>query len=61
MGGTRGEDVQHTRSTRLAFCHGQSTAIGRVLRVGIAANSVCLGAYHWQMDIFLDLHVAGRD
>ena len=47
MGGTRGKDVQHTQSTRLAFCHGQSPAIGRVLRVsGIAGNSVCLAAYH---------------
>ena len=61
MGGTRGKHVQHTRSTRSAFCHGQSTAIGRVLRVGIAGNSVCLAAYHCQMDVFLALHVAGRD
>ena len=34
----------------LGVCHGQSTVIGRVLCVGITKNSVCLVAYHWQMD-----------
>ena len=34
------------RRESLAVCHGQSTAIGRVLRVGITGNSVCLAAYH---------------
>ena len=34
----------------LGVCHGQSTVIGRVLRIGMTANSVCLAAYHWQMD-----------
>ena len=29
---------------------GQSTVVGRVLRVGIMGNSVRLAAYHWQMD-----------
>ena len=29
---------------------GQSTVIARVLRVGITGNSVCLAAYHRQMD-----------
>ena len=37
------------RRQSLAVCHGQSTVIGRVLRVGITGNSVCLAAYHWQM------------
>ena len=31
------------------ICHGQSTVIGRVLRIGITGNSVCLAAYHWQI------------
>ena len=35
---------------RSVVCHGQSTVIRRVLRVGITGNSVCLAAYHWQMD-----------
>ena len=30
----------------LGICHGQSTVIRRVLRVGITGNSVCLAAYH---------------
>ena len=34
------------RRQSLAVCHGQSTVIGRVLRVGITGNSVCLAAYH---------------
>ena len=38
------------RPESLEVCPGQSTVIGRVLRVGIAGNSVCLAAYHWQMD-----------
>ena len=38
------------RRESLGVCHGQSTVIGRVLRVGITGNSVCLSAYHWQMD-----------
>ena len=38
------------RRESLGVCHGQSTVIGRVLRVGITGNSVCLAAYHWQMD-----------
>ena len=73
MGGTRGNNVQHTWSTRethvitrvpavietlgdavrrerLGVRLGQSTVIGRVLRVGITGNSVFLAAYHWQMD-----------
>ena len=65
MGGTRGKDVQHTWNTRdnpcsvggwrgktrkLGVCHGQSTVIGLVLRVGITGNSVSSAAYHWQMD-----------
>ncbi len=39
------------RRESLAVCYGQSTVIGRVFRVGIAGNSVCLAACHWQMDI----------
>ena len=38
------------RPESLRVCHGQSTVVGRVLRVGITGNSVCLTAYHWQMD-----------
>ena len=38
------------RRDSLGVCHGQSTVIGRVLRVGITGNNVCLAAYHWQMD-----------
>ena len=38
------------RRESLGVCLGQSTVIGRVLRVGITVNSVCLAAYHWQMD-----------
>ena len=38
------------RRKSLAVCHDQSTVIGRVLRVWIAGNSVCLAAYHGQMD-----------
>ena len=38
------------RCESLGACHGQSTIIGWVLRVGITRNSVCLAAYHWQMD-----------
>ena len=34
------------RRESLAVCHGQSTVIGRMLRVGITGNSVCLAAYH---------------
>ena len=37
------------RRESLGVCHGQSTVIGRVLRVGITGNSVCLAAYYWQM------------
>ena len=35
------------RRESLGICHGQSTVIGRVLRIGITGNSVCLAAYHW--------------
>ena len=38
------------RRESLGVCHGQSTIIGREVRVGITGNSVCLAAYHWQMD-----------
>ena len=38
------------RRESLGVCHGQSTVIGRVLGVGITGNSMCLAAYHWQMD-----------
>ena len=38
------------RRKSLGICHRQSTVIGRVLRVGIAGNNMCLAAYHWQMD-----------
>ena len=38
------------RRESLGVCLGQSTVIGRALRVGITVNSVCLAAYHWQMD-----------
>ena len=38
------------RRKSLGVCHGQGTVIRRVLRVGITDNSVCLAAYHWQMD-----------
>ena len=38
------------RRESLGVWHGQSTVIGRVLRVGITGNSVCLVAYYWQMD-----------
>ena len=38
------------RRDRLGVRLGQSTIIGRVLRVGITGNSMCLAAYHWQMD-----------
>ena len=38
------------RRESLGVCLGQSTVIGRVLRVGITGNSVCLATYHWQMD-----------
>ena len=38
------------RRESLGVCHGQSTVIGRVVRVVITGNSVCLAAYHWQMD-----------
>ena len=34
------------RRESTAVCHGQSTAIGRVLRIGITGNSMCLAAYH---------------
>ena len=34
------------RRKNLGVCHGQSTVIGRVLRVGITGNSVRLAAYH---------------
>ena len=37
------------RRERLGICHGQSTVIGRVLRVGITGNSVRLASYHWQI------------
>ena len=37
------------RRESLEACPGQSTVIGRVLRDGIAENSVCLAAYHWRM------------
>ena len=38
------------RGESLGACHGQSRVSRRVLRVGITGNSVCLVAYHWQMD-----------
>ena len=38
------------RRGSLGVCLGQSTDIGRVLRVGIMGNSMCLAAYHLQMD-----------
>ena len=38
------------RRESLGVCLGQSTDIGRVLRVGITGNSVCLAAYDLQMD-----------
>ena len=38
------------RRESLGVCHGQSMVIRRVLRVGITEKSVCLAAYHWQMD-----------
>ena len=38
------------RRESLGVSHGQSTVIGRVLHIGITGNSVCLAAYHWQMD-----------
>ena len=34
------------RRESLGVCLGQSTVIGRVLRVGITGNSVCLAVYH---------------
>ena len=34
------------RPESLGVCLGQSTVIGRVLRVDITGNSVCLAAYH---------------
>ena len=34
------------RRESLGVCHRQSTVIGRVLRVGITGNSVCIVAYH---------------
>ena len=34
------------RCKSLGICQGQSTVIGRVLRIGITGNSVCLAAYH---------------
>ena len=37
------------RRESLGICHGQSTVIRWVLRVGITGNSVCLAAYHWQI------------
>ena len=40
------------RRESLGVCRGQSTAITRVLRVGITVNSVCLAAFHWQKDFF---------
>ena len=44
---TWGDAVRRESS---GVCHGQSTIFGRLLRVGITGNSVCLAAYHWQMD-----------
>ena len=38
------------RRESLGVCHGQILVIGRVLRVGITGHSMCLAAYHWQMD-----------
>ena len=38
------------RRESLGVCLRQSTDIGRVLRVGITENSVCLAAYDLQMD-----------
>ena len=38
------------RRESLGVCHGQSTVIGRVLRVDITENNVCLAAYYWQTD-----------
>jgi hypothetical protein len=40
------------RCESLAVCHGQSTVIGRMLRVGMKGNSVCFMAYHWQRSLF---------
>ena len=37
------------RRESLGNSHGQSTVIGRMLRVGITGNSVCLAACHWQI------------
>ena len=48
------------RRESLGVCHGQGTVIGRVLRVGITENSVCLAANHWQMDFFRILDVVSR-
>ena len=47
------------RRERLGVCLGQSTVIGRVLRVGITVNSVCLAAYHWQMDFSVNKQCLG--
>ena len=37
------------RRESLGNSHGQSTVIGRMLRVGITGNSVCLAACHWRI------------
>ena len=47
------------RRERLGSCHGQSTVIGRVLRVGITGNSVCLASYHWQIYLSVLRHCLG--
>jgi hypothetical protein len=39
------------RRKSLAVCQGQSTVIGRVLRVGINGNSLSFAAYHRQVDL----------
>ena len=61
-GGRSATDVVRRQS--LAVCYDQSTVIGRVLRVGITENSVCLAAYHWQMHfsayIELPKHVSNK-
>ena len=48
------------RCESLWISHGQSTVIGRVLRVGITENSVFLAAYHWQMYFSMLRQCLGR-
>ena len=38
------------RRESLGVCHGQSTVIARVLRIGITGSNMCLASYHRQMD-----------